>query len=46
MNYKMMKLWAQGIIVHINTAGEDIDDKYLKDLVWHLQDIILEAVQE
>lgn len=40
MNYKMMKMWAQGIIVHINIAGEDIDDKYLRDLVMHLKDIV------
>ena len=40
MNYKMMKLWAQGIIVHINIAGEDIDDEYLRDLVMHLKDIV------
>jgi len=46
MNYKMMKLWAQGIIVHINIAGDDIDNKYLKDLVWHLQDCIAEDEQQ
>ena len=40
MNYKMMKMWAQGIIVHINIAGEDIDDQYLRDLVMHLKDIV------
>jgi len=40
MNYKMMQMWAQAISVHINVAGEDIDDKYLRDLVMHLKDIV------
>ena len=44
MNLKMMQAWAQAIIVHINVADE-VDEKYLKDLVWHLQNIIAEAEQ-